>query len=150
MVESEATAGKPEPGSIGRCRNKTAKRGKARRCRGGGRGKDNGGNKVGRGRIRGAGERDKKRGGRVADVITVAVAVDVARVDNECWKCVVLVICGGSRQCATLGETGGREEGRKGGQWKSSRRQRSRDPVAGGEAVSVVQIGIFEGGVGPG
>ena len=78
MMESEATAGKPEPGSKGRCRNKTANRGKTRRCRGGGRGKDNGENKVGRGRGRGAGERDKKRSGRVADVITVAVAVDVA------------------------------------------------------------------------
>ncbi len=89
-MESEATAGKPEPGSIGRRRNKTAKRGKTRRCRGGGRGKDNGGNKVGRGRGKGAGERDKKQGGRVADVITVAVAVDVTRVDNECWRCVVI------------------------------------------------------------
>ena len=55
-------------------------------------------------------ERDKRRRGGVAVVITVAVPVVVARVVSEWGWCVVVVIRrGGSRHRTTLGKTGGGE-----------------------------------------
>ena len=51
-------------------------------------------------------ERDQRRCGGVAVVITVAVAVTVARVNSEWLWCVVIIRRGGSRQRAMLGKTG--------------------------------------------